>query len=77
MTIKYVMDLKISPHPVQNSLNFNIIIHKAHICNSLGEQVQTVNYMTTSIDVSDLVVGLYYVTAFTEHGIITKSFVKF
>jgi hypothetical protein len=71
------MDLKISPHPVQNSLNFNIIIHKAHIYNSLGEQVQTVNYMTTSIDVSDLVVGLYYVTAFTEHGIITKSFVKF
>ena len=74
---KRTMDLKISPHPVQNSLNFNIIIHKAHIYNSLGEQVQTVNYMTTSIDVSDLVVGLYYVTALTEYGIITKSFVKF
>lgn len=74
-------DLSIYPNPASNVLYINSIknIDMIQISNILGENISTikVNNSNTSIDISNLSDGMYFLTLFDTNGIaVTKKFSK-
>lgn len=72
---------KLFPNPAQNQLwisNEKEIIKGLTIYDVVGKEVKrfSVNTTKTTLDVSDLVKGVYLVKAKTETGIETKKFIK-
>jgi len=79
------VSLFISPNPVSNKLNFSIrggTIKSISISNLLGEKVFFLNQssplhlLSSIIDVSSLMPGLYFIKAETDEGIASAKFVK-
>lgn len=72
--------VSINPNPVKDVLNFNskeqFEIQSVEIYNMLGQVVMVVPNTTTSIDVSSLTKGNYFVKVNTEKGSATTKFIK-
>jgi hypothetical protein len=68
------------PNPVQDVLHFNskdnLEIQSVEIYNMLGQIVISVPNSTTSIDVSSLISGNYFIKVNTEQGISNTKFIK-
>ena len=68
------------PNPVNDILNFqskeNLNIESVEIYNMLGQVVLLVPNATTSIDVSTLTKGNYFVKVNTEKGSSNTKFIK-
>lgn len=73
--------ISLYPNPTNNFVNIGIsenqiILEQASVFNTLGEEVMTVNDFSNSIDISDLVAGIYFVEIITNHGTLTKKLTK-
>jgi hypothetical protein len=75
-----ILDLKIYPNPVSNILFIQLGENKSTEMNILslsGKVVKSIaNNNVKSIDVSDLVQGIYILKVVTDKGVSTKRFVK-
>jgi hypothetical protein len=71
-------EIVLYPNPVQNELflvlNNSIELQKVNFYNSLGQLIKTSNTNTT-INVSDLVSGSYFVEIITNQGKVTKTII--
>ena len=72
-------DLIISPNPAYNFLTIylkNYEIFEISIYNSLGQLVKELKHNITTIDVSNLKKGTYFITVTSENSIETQKFIK-
>ena len=70
--------LKIYPNPTSNQLTINteIEILEIEIIDLTGKIIMTTNGNSTTINVTDLTPGSYFIKVITEENTITKKFVK-
>ncbi len=74
--------IKLYPNPTQNNLNIelpkniDVTIKTIKIANSLGQLVSEQNITNTTIDVSQLQTGMYFITLETNYGNWNGKFVK-
>lgn len=66
------------PNPTHSILNVkmveNIAMNKVEIANTVGQTILSLN--TTTIDISELQSGTYFITIFSENGKSTQKFIK-
>ncbi len=74
--------IELYPNPTQNNLNIelpkniDVTIKTIKIANSLGQLVREQNSTNTTIDVSQLQTGMYYISLTTNYGNWNGKFVK-
>ena len=71
--------IEIYPNPASNTLSINAPqLSAIGILNIHGKQIISVtsNSNSTTIDISSLPTGVYFVKAVTEKGVVTKKFIK-
>lgn len=70
------------PNPVKDILNFSIEneaeVSSITICDVAGKEVYSIDRISdiSSLDISSLINGVYFITFQTEQSIVTKKFVK-
>jgi len=72
------ISFKVSPNPTTAQLKLNITeqIESINILDITGKTINTVISTNNTIDVSDLVQGMYFLQIQTERGIATSKFLK-
>lgn len=65
-----IADFSISPNPVSNELRLSNseLIEKVEISNLMGQKIKTVQKTQTTIDVSELQQGIYFLSIFDKTG---------
>lgn len=71
-------DVKLFPNPATNMLNFatDVEFTDYQISNIAGQRMATAPINDTTIDVSNLQTGVYFITFIQEGNVVTKRFVK-
>lgn len=73
-------DFKIYPNPTKNSLNIqskeDLKIQNVSVFNTLGQLVLKINNSSTSIDVSSLTSGTYFIEVVSDKGTTNSKFMK-
>ena len=73
-----IVSFNIYPNPVNDKLNIitEVEIEEVVVYDVYGRQQSTVNGQQSTVDVSDLNSGVYFVMIKTNEGVVTKRFVK-
>ena len=62
------------PNPAEDVLNVNVDAEKVEVLNLAGAVVASAN--TNSVQVSNLVAGMYIVKVYTNNNVVVKQFIK-
>ena len=77
--ISKLTSINVFPNPASNTLTINVPHHSTiSIVNMQGKLITSMaaNRKNTTIDISSLPVGVYFVKATTEKGVVTRKFIK-
>ena len=74
-----MQQIKLYPNPAESKIYLksqNSSIVKVEFYNSLGKKIKTIHDKFDTLDISDLVNGIYLIRIYTDNEILSKKFIK-